>query len=99
MAHRLSPEAEAKLDGIWYYVATGSSSVQVADRLIDTLTKRFYLLALTRILDAAGMRTCGPACGASPWVSTSFFTVSKQEDVLVLHVVRGSRDVDELFGR
>ena len=47
MAHRLSPEAEAELDGIWYYIATESSSMDVADRFIDSLTRRFYLLALS----------------------------------------------------
>lgn len=46
MAHRLSPEAEAVLDGIWYYVATGNGSMDVADRFIESLTKRFFLLAM-----------------------------------------------------
>ena len=32
MAHRVSPEAEAELDGIWYYIATESGSMDVADR-------------------------------------------------------------------
>jgi toxin ParE1/3/4 len=45
MAHRLAPEAEADLDSIWYYVASQSGSMEVADRLIDALTERFYLLA------------------------------------------------------
>jgi plasmid stabilization system protein ParE len=45
MAHRVAPEAEAELDNIWYYVATESGSTGVADRLIDSITERFYLLA------------------------------------------------------
>ena len=45
MAHRLAPEAEADLDSIWYHVASQSASMEVADRLIDALTERFYLLA------------------------------------------------------
>jgi hypothetical protein len=43
MAHRVAPEAE--LDNTWYYVAKESGSVEIADRLIDSLTERFYLLA------------------------------------------------------
>jgi plasmid stabilization system protein ParE len=45
MAHRIAPQAEAELDNIWYYIATESGSVEIADRLIDSITERFYLLA------------------------------------------------------
>jgi len=45
MAHRLSSEAEAELDGIWYYIATESGSPDIADRFIDSLTDHFYLLS------------------------------------------------------
>jgi plasmid stabilization system protein ParE len=45
MAHRVAPEAEAELDNIWYYVAKESGSIAVADRLIDSITERFNLLA------------------------------------------------------
>ena len=44
MAHRLSPEAETDLDGIWFYVAS-NGTVEAADRLVDALTSRFFLLA------------------------------------------------------
>jgi toxin ParE1/3/4 len=44
MAHRLSPEAETDLDEIWFYIAS-NGSVEAADRLVDALTKRFFLLA------------------------------------------------------
>src|SRR3989304_2449290 len=37
MAHRLSPEAESQLDGIWLHVAIESGSVESADRIIDTM--------------------------------------------------------------
>jgi len=45
MAHRLSTEAEAELDGIWYYIANESGSIEIADRFIESLTERFYLIA------------------------------------------------------
>src|ERR1700678_2118977 len=45
MAHRLAPEAETELGNIWYYVAKESGSIEIADRLIDSITERFYLLA------------------------------------------------------
>lgn len=36
---------EAELDGIWFYVATESGSPEIASRLIDIITDRFWLLA------------------------------------------------------
>ena len=45
MAHRVAPEAEGDLDNIWYYVAKESGSIDIADRLIDSICQRFYLLA------------------------------------------------------
>ena len=45
MAHRRSPEADIDLDDIWYYIGTKSGSADVADRLVDSITDRFYLLA------------------------------------------------------
>ena len=44
MAHRVASEAEAELHNIWYYAAKESGSIKVADRLIDAITARFYLL-------------------------------------------------------
>jgi plasmid stabilization system protein ParE len=63
MPHRLASEAEADLDEIWLYTAKESGSVEIADRLIDSITERFLLLArhspeaLSRPLAARRMRT------------------------------------------
>jgi toxin ParE1/3/4 len=45
MAHRLAPEAETDLDDIWYYIAKESNSIQIADRFIESIANRFFLLA------------------------------------------------------
>jgi plasmid stabilization system protein ParE len=45
MAHRVAPRAEADLDGIWLYVARQSASMDVATRLIDSITGRLCFLA------------------------------------------------------
>lgn len=44
MAHRVAPEARADLDELWFYVA-GDRSIETADRLVDSMTARFFLLA------------------------------------------------------
>jgi plasmid stabilization system protein ParE len=45
MALLLSPQTEIDLDGIWFYIAKESASIEVADRFIDTITNRLLLLA------------------------------------------------------
>jgi len=41
MAHRLAPQVAVELDDIWYYIARDSGSIEIADRLIDSITDRF----------------------------------------------------------
>jgi len=45
MALRVAPQAESDLDEIWYFLATQSSNIDVADRAIDSITARSALLA------------------------------------------------------
>ena len=45
MAHLCASSADFDLDDIWRYIATESSSVETADRFVESLTTRFYLLA------------------------------------------------------
>jgi hypothetical protein len=39
MAHRRTPQADSDLDGIWYYIASKSGILDIADRLIDAITE------------------------------------------------------------
>jgi hypothetical protein len=73
----LLPEAEAELDNIWDYVAKESGSTEIADRLIDSIAERFYLMAWHPPSDADEMRTCALGCVGFPWASTSSSTDSK----------------------
>ncbi len=45
MNFRVALQAESDLDEIWYFLATQSSSIDVADRVIDSITARFALVA------------------------------------------------------
>jgi plasmid stabilization system protein ParE len=45
MAHRVAPSAETDLDDIWLYVAKESGSMDVATRLIDSISDGFFFLA------------------------------------------------------
>ncbi len=41
---RLSPDAEAELDGIWAHIAD-QSSIDTAIRVLENIAERFWLLA------------------------------------------------------
>jgi toxin ParE1/3/4 len=96
MAHRVAPAAERDLDEIWYYVAKESGSFDIADRLIDTISGRFFLLAgfpyLGRRRDEFGFGFRSFAVGEYIIVY-----VVEAEDVLVLRTLHGRRDIDALF--
>ncbi len=99
MAHRLAPEVEAELDDIWYYMAKQSQSIETANRLIDSITDRFLLLA--RYPHMGRHRDADLRPGLRSFPAGEFVIIYRVEgqDVLILHVVRGSRDIKELFGR
>jgi hypothetical protein len=77
MAHRVAPIAEADLDEIWFYVAKESGSVEMANRVIDTVTDRFLVLAGFPISDVPAMRISVPDAAARLWANMSSFTVLK----------------------
>jgi toxin ParE1/3/4 len=97
MAHRLAPEAEAELDDIWHYIATESGSAGVADRVIDSITDKFAVLA--RFPHAGRRRDGDLRPGLRSFVAGEYVIVYRVDDgdVLVLHVVRGSREIEALF--
>lgn len=75
MAHRVAPGAEAELDDIWYYIATESGSVGIADRVIDSIAERFSFLPAILMSDAVAMTICVPVCGVLLRASISLSTV------------------------
>ncbi len=98
MAHRVAARAETDLDDIWLYVARESGSIEIANRLIDTLTERFYTLAslpyLGRVRDDLGAGYRSLAVGEYVIV----YCVESEES-LILRVVHGRRQLEALFGR
>ena len=95
MAHRLSPEAEADLDELWYYVAT-NGSVDVADRLTDSITTRFVLLGTH---PRAGRHRDDLRPGVRVFPVGEYVILYRVDgnDVLIQRVVRGSRDIEALM--
>jgi toxin ParE1/3/4 len=98
MAHRLAPEVEAELDNIWYYIARESGSVEVADRLIDSITHRFFLLASHPYVGRRRDRDLRPSLRSFPVGEYVIIYRIEGEDVMILHVTHGHRDMEALFG-
>ena len=97
MAHRIAPRAETDLDDIWYYVAKESGSLEIANRLIDTLTDRFFMLAGFPYVGRARDDDFGPGCRSVVVGEYVIVYCVENEDVLILRVVHGRRDLDALF--
>ena len=95
MAHRLAPQAEADLHDIWLHSARENHSADVADRLIDGITIRFFLLS---IYPQMGCRRddLRPGLNSYPVREYVIFYRMLGEDVLILHVIHGSRNIEAI---
>jgi toxin ParE1/3/4 len=99
MPHRLARQAEADLDDIWYYIAMKSANIEIADRLIDSITERFWLLA--RYPHISRRRDDDLRPGLRSFAVGEYVILYRVEhaDVLILHVIRGDRDIEGLLRR
>jgi len=95
MAHRLAPEAEGDLDEVWYYVAS-NSSVDTADRLVESITSRFFLLAMYP--EAGRRRDHDLRPGVRTFPVGEYLIAYRVEagDVLILRVVQRPRRSAEI---
>jgi toxin ParE1/3/4 len=98
MAHRLAAQVVSELDEIWYYIARESDSMDIADRFVKFITDRFLLIAdhpyVGRVRDdlRAGLRS---------FPVGQYLVLDRVvgEDVLILHVTHGRRNLEVLFGQ
>jgi toxin ParE1/3/4 len=97
MAHLVAPRAEADLDDIWLYVAKESGSMDVANRLIDSITDRFLFLAGFPHAGRARDRDFGIGSRSFPVGEYVIVYCVEGEDVFILRVVHGRRDLEMLF--
>jgi len=88
MAIRISPEAEAELDDIWYYLATGSSSIEVAERMLDTIHDQLALLSKHPLLGRSRDDLRPGVRSITVGAYVVLYRV-EQEDVVILHVLQG----------
>jgi toxin ParE1/3/4 len=99
MPHRLAPNVEVELDDIWYHTAKESRSIETADRVIDAITERFFLLANYPHAGRRRDEDLRPGLRSFPVGEYVIIYRVEGEDVLILHVLRGSRDIEAFFRR
>jgi len=99
MGHHVSPQAEADLDDIWFYVAKESGSIELATKMVDSFSDQFLLLGRYPHLGRPRDDDFGP--GSRSIVVSEYvvvYCVEQNGDVLILRVVHGRRDLESLFG-
>lgn len=96
MAHRLAPEAEKDIEEIWGYVSDESDDTDVADRLIESIVQRFYLLSA---YPHAGRSRMDLQNGLRSFPVGEYVILYRVElaDVFILRVVHGRRDIDAII--
>lgn len=97
MAHQVASVAERDLDEIWYYVAKQSGSFDIANRLIDTITDRFSLLAGFPYLGRSREAEFGNGCRSFVVGEYVIVYAVEVQGVLILRVVHGRRDIQAQF--
>ena|ERR1700693_420250 len=97
MGHVRTAQADSDLDDIWYYVATKSNSLDIADRLIDSITDRFLLLANHPNIGRSRHTDLRPGLRSFPVGEYLIIYRIQDEDVQILRVLRGSRNIAALF--
>jgi toxin ParE1/3/4 len=97
MALRVAPEVEPELDEIWSYLATESGDADVADRLINSITDRFFVLSRHPYLGRR--RDYDLRLGLRSLSVGGYVIIHRIEgsDVLILHVLHGRRDLKTML--
>lgn len=97
MAPILADAAVRDLEDIWHYLCLESGSEAVADRQIDALTDRFYLLACYPRLGRARDEELGR--GRRSYAVGQYVIVYTviASDVHILRVAHGKRDLRALL--
>ena len=99
MAHHVAPRVERDLDDIWYYAAKETDSMEIANRLIDNITDRFLLLARYPFLGRSREEDFGIGSRSFAVGDYVIVCIVESEDVFILRVAHGRRDIDALFPR
>ena len=97
MASRLTAQAELDLDQIWDYVAHESGSDEIARRQVLSIADRFFLLARHPYLGRPRDYDLGAGRRSYPVDRYVIVYRIDGQNVLILRVIHGSRDIQAMF--
>ena len=95
--HRLAPAATFDLDDIWIYIAKESGNLEVADKIIDAITERFWLISRHPHIGRGRDEDLRSGLRSFPVGKHLILYRVEGEDVIILRVLRGSRNIETLF--
>jgi|WetSurMetagenome_2_1015567.scaffolds.fasta_scaffold308757_1 toxin ParE1/3/4 len=96
MGFFLGPVAERELDEIWLYIARASGSLEAADRVIDSISECCALLGINPRI---GRQRVDLRPDLRSFVVGEYVVIYRiqEDDALILHVMHGSRDIENLL--
>ena len=88
---RVSRPAERDLDDIWYYIVKKSGSIEIADRLVDSIMETFPLFAQS---PEAGARRdeITPGLRGFPVGNYIIYYAETERHVVISRILHGMRD-------
>ncbi len=92
MTHKLSPAATSDLDDIWLYIAVESSSIELAERVVASITARFYTLTRHPYIGRRRDENLRPGIRSFPIGRHVIIYRVKNGEVLILRVIDGRRE-------
>ena len=94
---QFTPEAEADLDNIWLYIAKESQSIERAELILDRFSMVFSGLARNPYMGRK-RDDIRPGYRSFPMGGyIVFYRLIGTEEILVLRVVHGRRDLEQIF--
>jgi len=96
MAHRLSPQAQADVDSLAYYLFVETGSIATADRIIESLTTRFSLLG-THPRAGRQRDDLRPGLRGFPVGEYVILYRVEGDDAVILRVIGGRMDIASIL--
>jgi len=96
MAVFVSPRVKSELDDIWLHIAAESASIDVASRVVDSITDQLVQLSKHPQL---GRRRDDLRSGLRSLTVGSYIVIYRVEgsNVRILHMVHGRRDIKSVI--
>jgi toxin ParE1/3/4 len=97
MAHRVAEDVDLELDDIWLYIAKQSSSIEIADHVVNSITACFVTLGKNPRMGRRRDDDLAPGLRSFPVGNYVIVCCIEEEDAAILHVLHSSRDIESFF--